>query len=70
MLKPDPVAVTARAIEILDKATSKPEYLELNATHEFDEAGSPLLALIKRLIETNSEDVRKFLDDKLLPKPE
>lgn len=69
-LSPNPLAVAAKVVELLDKSTDKPEYLELYANPDFDSNGSQLLILVKRLCETNSTEVRKYLEDKLLPKPE
>lgn len=70
-----PVSKTAqnveRLIEILDKATQE-QYTKLDVKEEtsFDENGSPLISLLRKIREIAPDEVKSYMKTMLLPSEE
>lgn len=64
----EPLANLARLVEILDKSTD-PVFTKLGAksTESFDENGAPLIALLRKIVGSSTDESKKYLKSRLLP---
>jgi hypothetical protein len=58
-------------LEILDKSTDKKfTGLKADIHQQFDELGTPLITLLRKLLEIASEEVKTYMRSRILPSDE
>jgi hypothetical protein len=64
----DPLCNTKRLAEILDKATDS-RFVKngLDSAESFDDTGTPLITLLRKIIEIGPEPAKTYLKSQLLP---
>jgi len=66
-----PLLHVTKLVDILDKAIN-PKFTKLgaNTSENWDEAGTPLLTLLRAIVDIANEDVKKYLKGRLLSSEE
>lgn len=67
----DPLLHVKKLVDILDKAID-PKFTKLgaNTSESWDEAGTPLVTLLRAIADIADEDVKDYLKSRLLPSEE